>query len=54
MAIYYIEARTRNLGRTDIIVDYRGEQFVVETKIWRGNEYNSRGEIQLAGHLLRQ
>ncbi len=48
---YYIEARTRSLGRTDIIVDYRGEQFVIETKIWRGNEYHSRGESQLVGYL---
>lgn len=48
---YYIEASTRSLGRTDIIVDYRGEQFVVETKIWRGNEYNCRGERQLAEYL---
>lgn len=48
---YYVEARTRSLGRTDIIVDYCGEQFVIETKIWRGNEYNTRGENQLAGYL---
>lgn len=48
---YYIEARTRSMRRTDIIIDYRGEQFVVEVKIWRGNEYNSRGENQLAGYL---
>ena len=48
---YYVEARTRSLGRTDIIVDYRGEQFVIETKVWRGNEYNSRGELQLEGYL---
>lgn len=48
---YYIEAHTRSMGRTDIIIDYRGEQFVVEVKIWRGNEYNSRGENQLAGYL---
>ncbi|MDC7291710.1 AAA family ATPase [Blautia schinkii] len=48
---YYVEARTRSLGRTDIIVDYRGEQFVIETKIWRGNEYNSRGERQLTDYL---
>ena len=39
---YYIEPRTRSLGRTDLIVDYRGEQFVVEMKIWHGNEYNTR------------
>ena len=48
---YYVEARTRSLGRTDIVVDYRGEQFVIETKIWRGNEYNLRGEHQLMNYL---
>ncbi len=32
-------------------MDYRGEQFVIETKVWRGNEYNSRGELQLEGYL---
>ena len=41
----------RSLGRTDIIVDYRGERFVIETKIWRGNEYNSRGERQIIEYL---
>lgn len=30
---------------------YLGEQFVVEMKIWRGNEYNERGEQQLIGYL---
>lgn len=48
---YYVEARTRNLRRTDIIVDYGGEQFVIELKIWRGEEYNNRGEQQLIGYL---
>ncbi|MDE6517091.1 MAG: 9-O-acetyl-N-acetylneuraminate esterase, partial [Acetatifactor sp.] len=48
---YYIEAQTRDARRTDVIVDYLGEQFVVELKIWRGNEYNERGEEQLAAYL---
>ena len=48
---YYLEAQTRDAGRTDVVVDYRGEQFIVEMKIWRGNEYNERGEEQLAGYL---
>ncbi len=34
-----------------MIVDYLGEQFIVELKIWRGNEYNERGEQQLADYL---
>lgn len=36
--------RTRNMERTDVIVDYGGEQMVVELKIWRGNAYNERGK----------
>lgn len=48
---YYIEAQTRDAGRTDVIVDYAGEQFIIEMKIWRGNEYNERGEKQLIDYL---
>lgn len=48
---YYIESRTRSMGRTDIIVDYYKEQYIIETKIWRGQEYNNRSELQVAGYL---
>ncbi len=48
---YYIEARTRGQKRTDVIVDYLGEQYVIEMKIWRGKEYNERGEKQLGEYL---
>lgn len=48
---YYIESRTRSMGRTDVIVDYRGEQYIIEMKIWRGQEYHSRGEQQILGYL---
>ena len=48
---YYIESETRNSRRTDVIVDYLGEQFIIEMKIWRGEEYNSRGEEQLSDYL---
>ena len=48
---YYIEAETRDSKRTDVIVDYLGEQFVIELKIWHGDEYNRRGEAQLAEYL---
>lgn len=48
---YYIEAQTRDAGRTDVIVDYLGEQFIVELKIWHGREYNQRGERQLTEYL---
>lgn len=48
---YYIEAETRNMGRTDLIIDYLGKQYVIEMKIWHGEEYNVRGEQQLIGYL---
>ena len=48
---YYIESRTRELRRTDVIVDYNGEQYIIEMKIWHGEEYNNRGEKQLVGYL---
>lgn len=33
------------------IVDYLGEQFIIEMKIWHGEEYYSRGEQQLSEYL---
>lgn len=30
---YYLEAQTRDARRTDVIVDYRGEQFIVEAVV---------------------
>lgn len=48
---YYIESQTRSMGRTDVIVDYFGEQYVIEMKIWHGNEYRLRGERQLVSYL---
>ena len=48
---YYLESQTRDERRTDVIVDYLGEQFIVELKIWHGNEYHERGEKQLLDYL---
>ncbi|MBQ9241965.1 MAG: hypothetical protein IJ165_01850, partial [Proteobacteria bacterium] len=48
---YYIEARTRDNLRTDMIIDYLGHQYVIEMKIWRGDSYNKRGEQQLLEYL---
>lgn len=35
----------------DLVIYYKGEQNVIEIKIWRGNAYNERGEEQLANYL---
>ena len=48
---YYIEAQTRDQKRTDVIVDYLGKQYIIELKIWRGEEYNMEGEKQIAEYL---
>ena len=48
---YYIEAQTRDSKRTDVVIDYKGRQFIVELKIWRGEEYNARGEKQIFQYL---
>ena len=48
---YYIEAQTRDLSRTDMIIDYLGKQYIIEMKIWRGQSYNERGEKQLSEYL---
>jgi hypothetical protein len=48
---YYIEARTRDNKRTDLIIDYKGKQFIIELKIWRGNEYNQRARQQIFEYL---
>ena len=48
---YYIEAQTRDQTRTDVVVDYLGQQYVIELKIWHGERYNARGEQQLKDYL---
>ena len=35
----------------DIVIDYLGERFVIELKIWRGEAYHEKGEQQLAEYL---
>ena len=48
---YYIEAQTRNQTRTDVIVDYLGQQYIIELKIWRGPRYNAEEEKQISEYL---
>lgn len=48
---YYIEAQTRDQRRTDVIVDYLGKQYIIELKIWHGDEYNTQDEKQLSEYL---
>ncbi len=47
----YVEAETRNRQRTDLIVDYCGEQFIIETKLWNGTARHLEGREQLFHYL---
>lgn len=47
----YVEPETRNHERMDLVIDYHGEQSIIEMKVWRGNAYNERGEAQLSAYL---
>lgn len=48
---YYVEDQSRSRHRTDIVVDYKGKQYIIELKIWRGEEYQHRGRLQPADYL---
>ncbi|GBU25658.1 hypothetical protein R83H12_02313 [Fibrobacteria bacterium R8-3-H12] len=48
---YHIESETRNLQRTDLIVDFGTEQFIVELKIWKGEQKHEKAHEQLIKYL---
>lgn len=48
---YCIEPQTRDQTRMDVIVDYLGERFILELKIWHGPRYNEKGEEQICEYL---
>ena len=48
---FSIEERTRNKRRMDVVIHYRGQRYIIELKIWRGERYNSNGEKQISDYL---
>lgn len=48
---YYIEAQTRDQKRTDVIIDYLGQQYIIELKIWHSERYNADGEKTISEYL---
>jgi hypothetical protein len=48
---YHIETETRDNKRMDVIVDYGTEQFIIEMKIWRGQQSHEQAYSQLADYL---
>ncbi|WP_322101275.1 hypothetical protein [Sporofaciens musculi] len=43
----YVEAETRNRERTDLIVDYHGERFIVEIKLWHGSARHTQLHLKI-------
>lgn len=48
---YHLESEIRDEERTDVIIDYLTEQFVVELKLWHGTAAHERAYEQLFGYL---
>ncbi len=48
---YHVEAETRNRSRMDLIVDFGTEQFIVELKIWHGEQKHEKAYEQLIEYL---
>lgn len=48
---YYVEPETRSGTRMDLVVTYLDEEFIIELKIWHGEQYRREGIKQLAGYL---
>ena len=48
---FYVEDQSRSKRRSDIVIDFHGKQYIVECKIWDGEEYNRRGRKQLREYM---
>jgi len=47
----HIESAFTDNRRMDVVINYLDEQYVVELKIWRGDEYDRQGHQQLLGYM---
>jgi hypothetical protein len=48
---YDIESQFTDLRRMDIAVDFGRQQFIIELKLWRGEQYRMEAYSQLCGYL---
>ncbi|MCL2101379.1 MAG: hypothetical protein FWH22_06660, partial [Fibromonadales bacterium] len=51
VGFYHLESETRDGERTDVIVDFNDEQFIVELKLWYGDASHENALDQIAGYL---
>jgi len=48
---YHIESQFTDLRRMDIVVDFGSQQFILELKLWRGEQYQAEAYAQLCTYL---
>ena len=48
---YHIESQFTDLRRMDIVVDYGSDQFIIELKLWKGEESERKACNQLLGYM---
>jgi len=48
---YYVEPETRDNTRMDVVISYGSHEYIVELKIWHGQQYRQRGLEQLEKYL---
>ena len=48
---YHIESQFTDLRRMDIVVDFGPEQFIIELKLWHGDQYKQEAYKQLLGYM---
>jgi hypothetical protein len=51
VGFYHLESETRDGERTDVIVDYNSEQFIVELKLWYDEASHEKALEQIVGYL---
>jgi len=48
---YHIESQFTDLRRMDVVVDFRGQQFIIELKLWRGEKAQESAYEQLLDYM---
>jgi hypothetical protein len=48
---YHIESQFTDSRRMDIVVDFGRDQFIIELKLWRGEQYEQKAYNQLIGYM---
>jgi len=48
---YHLESQFTDSKRMDIVVDFNKDQFIIELKIWHGEEYKEKAYEQLLGYM---